>query len=81
MLATKAISTTFLRDVVVVKDQTKHTTVGGVRSRSSLLGCGSSFLGRHDVERLMEDLRVDEDEDERLEYPTRRKYEVEEKQK
>lgn len=80
MLATQAIPTTFLRDVVVIKDQTKHTTVGGVRSRRSLLGCGSSFLGRHDeIEKLMEDIRVEEDEG--LEYPTRRKYEVGEKQK
>lgn len=79
MLATQAISTTILRDVVVVKDQTKHTTVGGVRGRRSLLGCGSSFLGRHGVETLMEDIR--EEEYERLEYPTRRKYEVGENQK
>lgn len=40
-----------LRDGVVVKDQSKHTTVGSV-ARAGLLGGGGtgggSLLGRHD---------------------------------
>jgi hypothetical protein len=33
-----------------------------VSSRSSLLGCGSGFLGRHGEVKLMEDVRVRRDE-------------------
>lgn len=46
--ATRTVPASPLRDVVVVKDQGKHTTVGAVSGAGGLLGRGSSgFLGRH----------------------------------
>jgi hypothetical protein len=52
MLATIMMQKPRLRDVLVIQDQGRHTTVGGV-SRSSSLGSGllgraGNLLGRHD---------------------------------
>ena len=53
MFATIIIQKPRLRDVVVIQDQRRHTTVGSVSSRSGLLGRAGNLLGRHN-ERLID---------------------------